>query len=600
VTFDGSAVRLDWTNPTAHTAINVFRNGARLTTLPSVATNYTDNTVQIGTNYSYFVTAVYGASESAPSNTVSITPANIDEVTIGTGFSNLNLPIFPWYDYSYTQQIYRATEIGRGGTIFYISFFYNGVGNLDNSRDWRIWMGHTNQNTFDGTASTNWITITSQTLVYDAPIPSTAANPGWITIPLTNPFVYNGTENLLITVSERTLGNSVDNLRFFHSTLTPGENRSLMARRDGTGPYPDEMWDNTNANNTIAGYANIIINFSKVDEGEESIIYPTIGNPYIQRFSVIPSPTSNTSDVFTHWKRFSGEFESGTADLTEVDVNFAWDSFEQWSVKSFSNNSAHTLGNAAVVNLWGNQNNWLVTPEIVIPNGLYLSLNMKYAKTLWNENVAPGPSGRNKRFMIVVSPDNGLTWTESNIVALWDNTGSPGTRSFDNVPNASSQTVFSEVTIDLSRYSGSIRIAFYGSSFARDPDIDFFIDDVTLSVSTVSDVDQTILPTKTTLLSNYPNPFNPYTTIRFSVAELPTSTLWKSKTSAIKTRVRIDIYNIRGQHVRTLVDDNYSAGEHSVVWNGTDDYGQNVTSGIFFYRLTTDEYSATRKMILLK
>jgi len=93
-------------------------------------------------------------------------------------------------------------------------------------------------------------------------------------------------------------------------------------------------------------------------------------------------------------------------------------------------------------------------------------------------------------------------------------------------------------------------------------------------------------PLKQLTTHNYPNPFNPETTICFT---LPSDNM-----------VNIDIYNIRGQKVRTLVDEWYVVGEHSVVWNGTDDHGRNIGSGIYLYRLKTKENIITRKMVLMK
>jgi M6 family metalloprotease-like protein len=85
---------------------------------------------------------------------------------------------------------------------------------------------------------------------------------------------------------------------------------------------------------------------------------------------------------------------------------------------------------------------------------------------------------------------------------------------------------------------------------------------------------------------NYPNPFNPETTIAFTVTEA--------------TTVKIDIFNIKGQKVNALVNDNYVEGKHTVIWNGRDSNGQGVGSGIYLYRMTTDNFTTTKKMILMK
>jgi M6 family metalloprotease-like protein len=93
---------------------------------------------------------------------------------------------------------------------------------------------------------------------------------------------------------------------------------------------------------------------------------------------------------------------------------------------------------------------------------------------------------------------------------------------------------------------------------------------------------------RTELIGNYPNPFNPSTIIKFEIG------------NGKFENVRVNIYNVRGQHIRTLVNGMYNAGEHSVVWNGTDDHGRTVSSGIYFYRMTTDSYASMKKMILMK
>jgi hypothetical protein len=94
------------------------------------------------------------------------------------------------------------------------------------------------------------------------------------------------------------------------------------------------------------------------------------------------------------------------------------------------------------------------------------------------------------------------------------------------------------------------------------------------------------VPSGYTLDQNYPNPFNPTTNIRFTLSAA--------------ADVRLDIYNTLGQHVKTIVNNTIEAGEHTVVWNGESSDGTRVASGIYLYRLQADDYTETRKMILLK
>jgi hypothetical protein len=115
---------------------------------------------------------------------------------------------------------------------------------------------------------------------------------------------------------------------------------------------------------------------------------------------------------------------------------------------------------------------------------------------------------------------------------------------------------------------------------------------------TVSDKDAVTVPIMTSLLSNYPNPFNPATTITFIVGNAFMRSVGTDK--SVPYSVSIDIYNTKGQKVRSLVNGNFSQGEHKVVWNGTDDRGVSVGSGVYFYRMKTDSYTETKKMLLIK
>lgn len=110
-----------------------------------------------------------------------------------------------------------------------------------------------------------------------------------------------------------------------------------------------------------------------------------------------------------------------------------------------------------------------------------------------------------------------------------------------------------------------------------------------VQVSSITDTpeeDEQNLPEDFWLGANYPNPFNPVTTIEYS---LPT-----------QSHVLVEVFNIVGNKVQTLVDETQSAGIHSTSWDGNDLNGQPVASGIYFYRLQAGEFSQTRRMLLLK
>tara|TARA_B000000460_G_C21295916_1_gene298021 strand:- start:90 stop:617 length:528 start_codon:yes stop_codon:yes gene_type:complete len=96
----------------------------------------------------------------------------------------------------------------------------------------------------------------------------------------------------------------------------------------------------------------------------------------------------------------------------------------------------------------------------------------------------------------------------------------------------------------------------------------------------------TLIPEKISLKQNYPNPFNPVTTINYFLPK--------------DYRVELTIYDIKGNIIETIVDKKLSRGNHTAIWNGKDNYGKIVPSGIYFYTFDSGTFSQTKKMILLK
>lgn len=105
--------------------------------------------------------------------------------------------------------------------------------------------------------------------------------------------------------------------------------------------------------------------------------------------------------------------------------------------------------------------------------------------------------------------------------------------------------------------------------------------------------DQVNLPVTFDLKQNYPNPFNPATTIAFTVHGSQFTVHGPIHTT-------LYIYNIKGERVRTLVDDARSTGNYKVIWDGKDDAGKKVASGVYFYKLKVGENSISKRMVLLK
>jgi hypothetical protein len=107
-----------------------------------------------------------------------------------------------------------------------------------------------------------------------------------------------------------------------------------------------------------------------------------------------------------------------------------------------------------------------------------------------------------------------------------------------------------------------------------------------LSVVVKENRSMVTLPDRFDLAQNCPNPFNPTTQIRYSML--------------VAGQVHLEVLNVLGQHVATLVDGDRPAGIHQAAWEGVDDQGRPAASGVYFYRLRTDSFTQTRRMVLLK
>lgn len=114
--------------------------------------------------------------------------------------------------------------------------------------------------------------------------------------------------------------------------------------------------------------------------------------------------------------------------------------------------------------------------------------------------------------------------------------------------------------------------------------VDYVCYDTSFPVSVSQN--ESSIPKDFSLSQNFPNPFNPETIISYQVPK--------------PVKVIIDIYNVLGQKVRTLVDGEMIEGAHSVKWDGKDDFGKHVSSGIYLYRITAGEFIQTKKMMLFR
>ena len=109
---------------------------------------------------------------------------------------------------------------------------------------------------------------------------------------------------------------------------------------------------------------------------------------------------------------------------------------------------------------------------------------------------------------------------------------------------------------------------------------------LTVDAGWMLSTEEEMLPEVFALHNNYPNPFNPITNIRYDIPEV--------------SDVRIDIYNINGQRVRTLVSREHQPGRYKIQWNATNEFGSPVASGMYIYKIHAKDFVSVKKLLLMK
>jgi hypothetical protein len=188
-------------------------------------------------------------------------------------------------------------------------------------------------------------------------------------------------------------------------------------------------------------------------------------------------------------------------------------------------------------------------------------------------------------YVIVEASTDGITWQA--VADGWDARDDPAWLAAYNGGQPGNSTMYENRSIDLHNTFSMGEVVLLRWRLSSDAFVTSWgwaVDNIVVTYSGATGVGDT--PGMVTLNQNYPNPFNPSTTIPFY---LPQS----GATSLI-------VYDVRGRLVRTLIDDVLPAGPRNLEWDGRNNQGQRVASGVYLYRLTFGDFVQTKKMTLLK
>ncbi len=267
------------------------------------ATHYTVSNLATGT-HTWQVVARNNIGTSAASEIRNFNFAEGIVIGTGTGAPVNMTPIYPAFRYSYSQSIYMQPEINIGNhRIESIAYYWNGAGAANYSRDWVIYMGHTQRTEFAG--GDDWIPVNGLTQVFAGQV-DLSATPGWILIELDTPFAYNNMDNLVVAVDENTPGSDDSNL-FFYNTSSPGQNRSKIMYSNGYNIDPATVA----VGNALDAYPNIMLQFGALPTNPIISVSP----PSIDFGTVLNAQPSPPTTVMI------ANAGGGTLNLSQSDVS---------------------------------------------------------------------------------------------------------------------------------------------------------------------------------------------------------------------------------------------------------------------------------------
>jgi hypothetical protein len=635
-----------------HTGYKVYRDGALVGTVTDIETlTFVDSALELG-SYDYHVTAAYTAGESLPTNTVTVTiedlapPADLAATVEGNNVNlNWTSPVPPlegvWISWSNNDLIdnsigtdgvanfdvahrYDANDIlpHVGGTLAMVKFtpmYANAVYTV------KIWTG--------GTATAPGTLVHSQVV-------SNPTIQDWTTVILTNPVLITG-DQLWFGYNVNTQGGypagcdtgpqveGKGNMMYINNAWTTlsqvsatpltynwqlqglvvqGGTYKAIAHRpivESAQPSTTGSLKNARIDSAKTNSRAVLLGYKVYRDGA---LISSINDPAVTTFTNNSMPNADyvygVTAVYNN-----GESAAATVDVTvnlEIAPVVFEDSFETyddfamamapWTLLDQDGSGTYGFEGITFPNSESAMAYIVFNPSATVPpiTGMDPYEGNKMAASFAAVN------GPNSDWMI--TPRINLGANSSLKFYAKSHTAQYGLERFrvgvstapaiypqlftyiTGTSHVEAPTSWTEYHYDLSSYDN--QSAFIGIRCVSDDAFVFYVDNVSVHSGASSNDDNSAPVVKTELKGNYPNPFNPETTIRYSVKE--------------NAPVTIEIYNLKGQLVKRLVNSDKAAGEHSVVWNGTDANNRPVSSGVYFYKMNAGKYSSSKKMIMMK
>ena len=454
------------------------------------------------------------------------------EIGSGTSYNSpyeYPAPYGTYYKNSRHQILILASELASAGLaageITQIGFNVHSINTCSPMPNFKISMKHTT-----ATQLTSSFDNTDLTVVYTTT--SFLPTEGWNMHTLTTPFIWDGISNILIDICFDLISDYTENASIYYTTTS--QNMVLYYFSDNNiacGTTSSSTISNKRPNIRITGQASsclppMNLSISNITSSTALISWNSNENNFeleyglqgftlgegtlitnIQQTSYLLTNLnpSTTYDVYvrtlcnngdtSNWVLISFKTECAeiytfpwietfnlpqyppecwtrAKGLLTQNVNFSSNT-SNWVKRPFANTGTNS---SSSLNIYGSSiKDWLITPSINLGDGsIIYKLEFDLALTKYNSTNPPDQNGIDDKFAVVISTDNGQTWSSDNILRIWDNTGSPYV--YNNISPTGEHVI-----ISLAGYSGLIKIGFYGESTTSNADNDLFIDNIKIS-----------------------------------------------------------------------------------------------------------------------
>jgi len=295
--------------------------------------------------------------------------------------------------------------------------------------------------------------------------------------------------------------------------------------------------------------------------------------------------SSTSFSISTAGSEFVDDIESGQGEWTHGVVTGGF--VDQWHIDTYrSHTTSHSwkFGGTGSSNYADSADGALYTQELCV--GASGEMTMWH----WLDAEEESSSSAWDGALVQITDDGGAVWDVLTPAggyshAANNNDANPlptGT------PCWSGNISWQQETFDLSAYEGeTVQIRFRFASDGYVTEEGWYVDDVNITSSgSGTGIEDPVIPHTFAVLQNVPNPFNPMTSISYQLPE--------------SARVTVEVYNVAGKRVSVLVDEHQEPGYKSIIWDGTNDRGQKVASGVYLYRVNAGNRVVEKRMVLLK